>query len=196
MAGHHHKRLLQKKQRGFTIVELLIVIVVIAILAAIVIVAYQGIQGRARDSARLSDMKTIMKALEIYKTNTGSYPNPNPTPNGGGWEVSTNGTSATNFLASIINSNGVTKIPVDPVNTGNSANLNPSWNANEYEYFYYLYPAGTNSCDTTRGAFYVLGVTRMDTVPSGTSAPSSPNWACSGGNWYAYGAWLTGSYTN
>jgi type II secretion system protein G len=197
MTGHHHINIFQPKQRGFTIVELLIVIVVIAILAAIVIVAYQGIQGRARDSARLSDMKMIMKALEVYKTNTGSYPSPNSTPNAQGWEVSTNGASATNFLGSIINSNGVTKIPVDPVNTGNSANLNPSWNTNEYEYFYYLYPAGNNGCDVSRGAFYVLGVTRMDTVPSGTASPSSPGWACGTGYWSGgFGAWVTGSYTN
>lgn len=177
--------------------ELLIVIVVIAILAAIVIVAYQGITGRARDSQRLSDMKTIMKALEVYKTNTGSYPNPNSTTNAGGWEVSTNGTSPTNFLSSIVNSNGVTKIPIDPTNTGNSANLNPSWSANEYEYFYYLYPAGYLSCDASRGPFYVLGVTRMDGVPSGTTSSSSPGWSCPGGSWNtAYGAWVTGSFTN
>ena len=41
----------QRNLRGFTIVELLIVIVIIAILAAITIVAYNGIQQRARDSA-------------------------------------------------------------------------------------------------------------------------------------------------
>lgn len=39
-----------KKQNGFTIVELLIVVVVIAILAAITVVAYNGIQNRAKDS--------------------------------------------------------------------------------------------------------------------------------------------------
>ena len=37
-----------KASRGFTIVELLIVIVVIGILASIVIVAFNGIQERAR----------------------------------------------------------------------------------------------------------------------------------------------------
>lgn len=47
------------KQRGFTIVELLIVIVVIAILAAISIIAYNGIQSRARDAQRSNDIATI-----------------------------------------------------------------------------------------------------------------------------------------
>ena len=41
-----------KRRTGFTIVELLIVIVIIAILAAITIVAYNGLQQRARDSQR------------------------------------------------------------------------------------------------------------------------------------------------
>lgn len=59
---------------GFTIVELLIVIVVIAILAAISIVAYTGIQNRANDSAVQSDLAAAAKALELYKTDKGSYP--------------------------------------------------------------------------------------------------------------------------
>ena len=58
-------------KHGFTIVELLIVIVVIAILAAISIVAYTGIQQRARDSHRKSDLAVIAKALQIYQVDNG-----------------------------------------------------------------------------------------------------------------------------
>lgn len=58
-----------QKQKGFTIVELLIVVVVIAILAAITIVAYNGIQNRAKESAVSSDLaqnsKTIMNAVNV-----------------------------------------------------------------------------------------------------------------------------------
>lgn len=63
-----------RKQTGFTIVELLIVIVIIGILAAITIVAYNGIQQRARDSARTSDISAIQKALELYRADNGGYP--------------------------------------------------------------------------------------------------------------------------
>lgn len=53
----------REKQKGFTIVELLIVIVVIAILAAISVVAYNGIQNRANDTAVQSDLSSIGKKI-------------------------------------------------------------------------------------------------------------------------------------
>lgn len=62
------------KQSGFTIVELLIVIVVIGILAAITIVAYNGIQTRARNAERTSEISSLQKALELYKVDNGAYP--------------------------------------------------------------------------------------------------------------------------
>ena len=62
------------KSKGFTIVELLIVIVVIAILAAITIVAYNGIQSRARNSAAQSAAETMQKKIEAFNSVTGAYP--------------------------------------------------------------------------------------------------------------------------
>ena len=57
----------RKQQLGFTIVELLIVIVVIAILAAISIVAYNGIQNRAKVTKANSDLVTLRKAIEVAR---------------------------------------------------------------------------------------------------------------------------------
>jgi len=65
-----------KNQKGFTIVELLIVIVVIAILAAITIVAYNGIQNRAKQSAAQSRLtQANKKIMAFYVTNSDRYPN-------------------------------------------------------------------------------------------------------------------------
>jgi prepilin-type N-terminal cleavage/methylation domain-containing protein len=65
---------MHKKQTGFTIVELLIVIFVIGILAPITVVVYNGIQGRANDTAIQSDLQNISKKLELYKADFGVYP--------------------------------------------------------------------------------------------------------------------------
>lgn len=65
---------MKKTISGFTIVELLIVIVVIAILAAISVVAYRGVQERARNADRVADVNAIQKAVEMFAVDHGSYP--------------------------------------------------------------------------------------------------------------------------
>ncbi len=65
---------LQLRRTGFTIVELLIVIVVIAVLASITVVAFNGVQARSRDSHRVSDIKQVHKALEVFYATNGYYP--------------------------------------------------------------------------------------------------------------------------
>jgi prepilin-type N-terminal cleavage/methylation domain-containing protein len=65
---------MKRSQSGFTIVELLIVIVVIAILAAITIVAYNGVQNRARISLVSSALSQVNKKLATYAVDGNGYP--------------------------------------------------------------------------------------------------------------------------
>ncbi len=64
----------QHDQRAFTIVELLIVIVVIGVLAAVAIIAYNGVQQRARVSAASSALTQSAKKLAAYLVDNITYP--------------------------------------------------------------------------------------------------------------------------
>jgi len=65
---------MKRTTSGFTIVELLIVIVVIGILAAITVVAYNGIQTRAKNTKTINATTAWIKAVKLYETDKGSYP--------------------------------------------------------------------------------------------------------------------------
>jgi type II secretion system protein G len=74
-----------RKQTGFTIVELLIVIVVIGILAAISLIAYNGVQNRAKVSQTNTLFASIKKGMLAYKVDKGELP-----PIGDAWNYDTN----------------------------------------------------------------------------------------------------------
>ncbi len=65
---------MKKTISGFTIVELLIVIVVIAILAAISIVAYNGVQDRARITAAQANLRDTFNKIQTFYAIEGRYP--------------------------------------------------------------------------------------------------------------------------
>lgn len=76
--------------RGFTIVELLIVIVVIAILAAITIVAFNGVQNRAKVSSIQGDLSNALKKIEVYRFQTSTTEDYPPTLTAAGYSSGTN----------------------------------------------------------------------------------------------------------
>ena len=100
-----------KNKSGFTIVELLIVIVVIGILAAISMVAYSGVQQRARDSTRKQDLAAIAKAVNLYHADNGQYP-----PTQVGWCTQVSNPVYPQFKDAL--SRYISKIPQDPIQAG------------------------------------------------------------------------------
>src|ERR1035437_7118266 len=64
----------QNIKKGFTLIELLIVIAIIGVLATLLMVNFVGVRQRARDAQRKSDLRQIQSALEIWRSDNGSYP--------------------------------------------------------------------------------------------------------------------------
>lgn len=132
---------------GFTITELLIVIIVIGILAAITVVQYNGVQVRARDAQRRTDVANITKALEQYYADNGSYPIASGTGSiiDSNWYTSGD-TSWTTFATALTGI--IDKLPTDPSNMASGNPLNTS----SYAYAYYT----GSYCGETAGRWYLL----------------------------------------
>ncbi len=62
------------RQRGFTLIELLVVIAIIGILASIILASLNTARAKGRDAKRVSDIKQIQLALELYYDANGQYP--------------------------------------------------------------------------------------------------------------------------
>ena len=62
--------------KGFTLVELIVVITILAILWTIAFLSLQDFNKDARDSQRITDVKSFSKWIELYATETWEYPSP------------------------------------------------------------------------------------------------------------------------
>lgn len=99
-----------KFDKGFTLVELLIVISIIGVLSAILMANFQGVRQRSRDAQRKSDLRQIQSALELYRSDVGSYP-------ASGAQYQLNGSIPCPTPAALASGGNtyLQKIPCDPV---------------------------------------------------------------------------------
>lgn len=95
--------------RGFTLIELLVVIAIVGLLASIVLTNLNTARAKGRDAKRLSDIRQLQNALELYYDANQRYPT-NPTT----YIVANMNTGSTDITPYI------NPIPTDPTNTGSA----------------------------------------------------------------------------
>ncbi|HOZ36704.1 MAG TPA: prepilin-type N-terminal cleavage/methylation domain-containing protein [bacterium] len=65
---------MKNNKKGFTLIELLVVIAIIGLLATLSVVALNNARMKSRDAKRVSDIKQVQTALELYFVDQNSYP--------------------------------------------------------------------------------------------------------------------------
>lgn len=137
------KLLKKHNQAGFTIVELLIVIVVIGILAAIVLNTFSGVQARARNTERQTDIKSLSSQLEAFAADPS-----NPRP-GEYLAQSVMTSTTTSTITASLKGLDVNALVAPGSTASNSigTSLTPATTA--YGYAAYVGATGTTLCVTT-----------------------------------------------
>lgn len=106
-----------KKTNAFSLVELIIVITILSILSTLWFVSFKNYNNTARDSVRVTDIKTIFEWLSIYKVKSWIYPLPNnPTQISAGNNILTYQGEISKGIKQLISLNGKWTDPKDATN--------------------------------------------------------------------------------
>lgn len=148
-------------KKGFTLIELLVVIAIIGLLSTLAVVALGSARQKANDAKRLSDIKQIQTALELYYTDNNTYPTAASAVNLGSTADSTVCLNDTGFVtaANCGSTPYMGLIPADPV-------------ANTY--YQYTSPSGTSYTITATLQSGAGGFTdgQIVATPSGMTQPT------------------------
>lgn len=104
-------------KKGFTLIELLVVIAIIALLSTLAVVALGSARQKSRDAKRLSDIKQIQTALELYFTDQNGYPSA-PASALGGASASCLGANGFQAAAACTGTTYMGLVPANPLPNG------------------------------------------------------------------------------
>ena len=133
-------------KKGFTLIELLVVIAIISLLSTLSVVALNSARVKSRDARRLSDIKQLRTALEMYFDQNMAYPaapfgttslgvNASACLNASGW-TTTSGCSGTVYMQ---------KVPADPQPTTKLYTYDVGSNGSTYTINYTLENGGAKT---------------------------------------------------
>ncbi len=154
-----------KLSKAFTLIELLVVIAIIGILSSVVLASLENARARARDARRMSDIRQIQNALELYYQTNNRYPfDLNTTHNVAGhplWRAMVNSTdplTATNWSWLTSALEPYIDLPRDPRESPGTGTI-ISHGPQIYSYYYVTLGSGAGC---KMGQNYML-VTRLET---------------------------------
>lgn len=59
---------------GFTLIQMIIAVAIVGVIGVLVLISMQDTRAKSRDTKRVKDAQNITLALQLYKNNTGEYP--------------------------------------------------------------------------------------------------------------------------
>lgn len=130
-----------KTKKGFTLVELLVVIAIIGLLSTIAFISLNRARAKARDAKRISDVRGLQSAMELYynEQTTPSYPL---------------STGATVMSSAILNTTYIAQVPQAP--TPFDGPDCATDNQNRYFYRDVTSSSDTSDCTTTTCGWYEI----------------------------------------
>ncbi len=121
------------RTRGFTLIELLVVIAIIGILSSVILASLNTARTRGNDAARISNVKALETAMELYYNDNNTYPQ---------YQTADNGYAISN-LASYLTPKAIAVIPKNLIDDSDQY----VWGAYN-SYGFYIYTEGNGWCKT------------------------------------------------
>lgn len=166
---------------GFTLIELLVVIAIISLLASMAVSALSSARAKSRDAKRISDMRQMRVALDLYYDRNLSFPTvvsygENVTTSGcsGGWDcshVDQDGASDGDFMEFLEAGGYMDRLPDDPTNDDD----------HHYKFAYFTGSGESNGCTLPYYVLVAYGLEGNNYTDDSSACFTANGWADSDG---------------